>query len=543
MPQLAMEASKKESVIIEEKEQDVESGTVESEQGLKRTLKARHLLWISVGNSVGMGLWLGAGSSLANGGPAAIFIGYCVAASIVCMLCLADGELAVLYPVPSPFPQWCQKFLDPAAAVTLGFSYFFSFTITLANELQGCHTAVSYWTDKVPTAAWLTIFIVYVVIVTVLPANLFGEIESAMSAVKFLWIFVVIGGCIYVSVSDHIGFHYWRVDAFTNGFKGFLSVFSTCIFAIAGSEFIAISAAEVSNPRRAVPPAVNSVFLRLGLFYIIGSLMIGITVDPKNSELFGGTIDTGYNASPFVIAFNQKSNIKHLGDAMNAIILISALSSGCAQAYGGSRQLIGMAKLGLAPKIYLKADRWGRPWPSILTILIFGCGLSYLNVSETGSNVFTWFSNLTTLCTLWVWGSIFICHIRMRLAWKAQGRSLKDLPWKGWGGLLGSFYGLTWCVLIVVIQFYISIFPLGEKSSATNFFANFISMVALVFIYVFARIYFYLRRRSPMWVTRSQVDLDTGRMNYPPDAEKPDVSKTKRFAGKIAAVFTGDGII
>lgn len=403
---------------------------------------------------------------------------------MVCCLCLSLGELTILYPVPSPFPQWCVKFLDPAAATTLGFGYWFMFSINLANELQGCTTTVSYWTDKVPTGAWLTIFLVFVIAVNIFPANVFGEVESIMSGVKLLWIFVVIGGCIYVSSSDHIGFHYWSTDAFPNGFKGLLSVFSTCIFAIAGSEFIGIAASETKNPRRSVPPAVNSVFLRLGLFYIIGALMVTISVNPNNDQLFGGSIDTGKNASPFVIAFKDgPSNIHALGDAMNAIIMISAMSSGSAQCFGGSRQLIGLAKMGLAPRIFRNTDKQGRPWAGILSVLIFGGGLCYLNVSETGAEVFTWFSNLTSLCTLWVWGSIFVCHIRMRYVWKARGRSPAELPWRSWAGVIGSYYGLIWCALIVVIQFYIALFPLGEKSSAKNVFANFVSMVALVIVY------------------------------------------------------------
>lgn len=541
-----MQPEKKDVAIVQEKEvdPDVNAGTIENDQGLKRNLKTRHLLWISVGNSIGLGLWLGSGTSLHTGGPASIFIGYCIAASIVCFLCVAAGELSILYPVPSPFPQWCQKFLDPAAAVTLGFSYFFAFSINLANELQGCTTAVSYWTDKVPTGAWLTIFLVYIVFVNACPSNVFGEAESVMSCVKLLWIFVVIGGCIYVSAANHVGFHYWNVNAFPNGFKGLLSVFSTCVFAIAGSELIAVAAAEVKNPRRSVPPAVNSAFLRLGLFYVIGSLMVTITVDPDNKQLFGGGSDSGSSASPFVIAFKDgPSNIRRLGDGMNAIILLSALSSGCAQAYGGSRQLIGLAKLGLAPQILNKTDKHGRPWTGILAILVFGGGLSYLNVSETGANVFGWFSNLTSLCTLWVWSSIFFCHIRMRLAWKAQGRSFSELPWRGWSGIWGSLYGLTWCILIVIIQFYIALFPLGEKPSAKNFFANFVSLVALVIIYCGARVYFYIRRRSPMWVPASQVDLETGRMEYPVETKSPISNSAKRLTGKIVGVFTGDGAV
>lgn len=52
---------------------------VECDQGadsaLHRRLNGRHLTMIGIGSSIGMGLWLGSGKGLANGGPAALFIG------------------------------------------------------------------------------------------------------------------------------------------------------------------------------------------------------------------------------------------------------------------------------------------------------------------------------------------------------------------------------------------------------------------------------------------------------------------------------------
>ncbi|KAH1472801.1 hypothetical protein KXX06_006327, partial [Aspergillus fumigatus] len=64
---------------------------------------------------------------------------------------------------------------------------------------------------------------------------------------------------------------------------------------MAGSENAALVATEVANPRRSVPKAVTSTWLRPGLFYILGSLMITLTVDPKDPNLFGGF---GSNDSP-----------------------------------------------------------------------------------------------------------------------------------------------------------------------------------------------------------------------------------------------------
>lgn len=42
---------------------------------LQRRLSSRHVTMIALGSSIGMGLWLGSGTSLRDGGPAALLIG------------------------------------------------------------------------------------------------------------------------------------------------------------------------------------------------------------------------------------------------------------------------------------------------------------------------------------------------------------------------------------------------------------------------------------------------------------------------------------
>ena len=53
--------------------------------------------------------------------------------------------------------------------------------------------------------------------------------------------------------TEAVGFRYWNDMPFLNGFKGFLSVMPTCIFAMAGSENAGLVAAETKNPRRSSP--------------------------------------------------------------------------------------------------------------------------------------------------------------------------------------------------------------------------------------------------------------------------------------------------
>lgn len=145
---------------------------------------------------------------------------------------------------------------------------------------------------------------------------------------------------------DAIGFRYWKSEPFRSGFKGFLSVLSTCVFAMSGSESVGLAAAECGNPKDAVPKAVKSIFLRLSFFYILGSLMVSITVSPTDANLFG----SGTNASPFVLAY-RNSGLVTMAHIMNAVILLSVFSSGSFGGYGGARTPIGLANLSMAPKV------------------------------------------------------------------------------------------------------------------------------------------------------------------------------------------------
>jgi amino acid transporter len=64
--------------------------------------------------------------------------------------------------------------------------------ITISNELQAVNTVLSFWTDKVPVAAWITIFWVVIILVNVFAVNVFGEVEVICSTIKFSWIIVII---------------------------------------------------------------------------------------------------------------------------------------------------------------------------------------------------------------------------------------------------------------------------------------------------------------------------------------------------------------
>lgn len=103
---------------------------------LHRSLGTRHLTMIALGSAIGMGMWLGSGTSLINGGSASLFIGFLISSSMNWAVSQPIGGMAGMYLLTSAFVQWSTMFLSPAARFALGWGYRFSYWITIANDLQ-----------------------------------------------------------------------------------------------------------------------------------------------------------------------------------------------------------------------------------------------------------------------------------------------------------------------------------------------------------------------------------------------------------------------
>lgn len=70
---------------------------------LARKLSARQVQMIAIGGTIGTGLFLGTGKSLATGGPASMLIGYAIVGAIVFLTMLSLGEMAAFVPIAGSF--------------------------------------------------------------------------------------------------------------------------------------------------------------------------------------------------------------------------------------------------------------------------------------------------------------------------------------------------------------------------------------------------------------------------------------------------------
>lgn len=498
---------------------------------LDQTMKTRHLHMIAIGGSIGAGLFVGSGGALRNGGPASLLIDFAIVGIMMFNVVYALGELAVMYPISGGFYTYSTRFIDPSWGFAMGWNYVMQWAIVLPLELTVCGFTVQYWNRDISIAVWISVFYVAIIIINIFGTLGYAEEEFWSSCLKlsaivifmFLALVMVLGGGPEGSRYDHYQGAYTWYDpgAFANGFRGFCTVFVTAAFSFSGTELVGLAAAEAKNPLRSLPGAIKQVFWRITLFYILGLFFIGLLIEHSDNSLLGSGFNV--NTSPFVLV-GKYANLVGYDHFMNVIILVSVLSIGVSSVYGGSRTLTALAQQGYAPKIFTYVDRSGRPLASVLFIL--ACGpIGYINLVSTGEIVFEWLQALSGLAALFTWGSICLAHIRFRLAWARQGRSVDEIPFKAIGGIYGSILGLALNIVCLVAQFFVAICPVeGGFNDVEGFFKAYLAFPVVIAFWIGG---FFWKRTG--WLTLDQIDVDSGRRELNWEEINADRAKIAAF--------------
>lgn len=429
------------------------------------------------------------------------------------MNCL--GEMTTYLPVEGVSPtMFVNRFADKSLGFATGWNYWYSYAFLVPSEITAAAIVIEYWTKDVPTAAWIAIIWVIIVALNLFFVQLFGETEFWFASIKIIAIvgLIILGVVIFFGgtpTHDRLGFRYWKHDAFkeyivtgaSGRFCGFWNAVIRSGFSfIMSPELITISAGETEAPRRNVPKATNRFIYRLVFFYIVGSLVISCIVSSSDPLLMNEHHDA--SASPFVIGITN-AGIPVLNHIINAVILTSAWSAGNSFLFAGSRTLFSLAQNGLAPKIFKWCTPWGVPLPAVAFTASIAL-LSFLNVSSSSADVFTWFTNLSTVSGFLAWVCVCISYLRWRKAMKFQGvddtRPYKTV-WQPY---------TTWITLIFVAILALTngfqVF-VGGTFKGSDFVAAYITIPLFFILYVGHKIW---HKNWRWFIPTEEVDVLSG---------------------------------
>jgi amino acid transporter len=257
-------------------------------------------------------------------------------------------------------------------------------------------------------------------------------------------------------------------------------------------------------PRWNLPRAINNLAFRLFFFFGCSIVFISVLVPYTDSRLLG---PSNIAASPFVIAMDD-AGIKGLPDFLNAVIIVGLCAIGAESLYITSRLGTAMARMGLFPKSFGHVDKQGRPYVSLISSGLLAIILTYINCSNTGGVIFTWFSSVGSTVYFIAYLVIAVTNWRMRAAFKAQGDNPLTMKYayknKAWPW--GSVFLFVSGIFVISSTFYLSLFPIDAPTNASNFFQTFLCVPLFLVLWIGYKIIFKTK-----WVDPAKADIHSGR--------------------------------
>lgn len=454
---------------------------------LKRKLGARHLNMIAIGGSIGTGLFLASGATIANAGPGGALLAYALIGVMIYFLMTSLGELATHNPTSGAFFTYGNKYVEGGFGFALGWNYWYNWAITVAFELVAVQFIMKFWFPDVPGFYWSAIFLAVIFGINCLTVKGFGESEFLFSLVKVLAIiaFIIIGMAMIVKIMLTPGmatFSNWtKGDApFVGGLQAMIGVAMIAGFSFQGTEMVGVAAGESKDPQKTIPVAIKQIFWRILLFYVVCIFIIGTLVAYDDPRLLQAASSSDIALSPFTLLY-EKAGFAFAASLMNAVILTAILSAGNSGMYSSTRMLFDMARQGRAPKWFARLDPRGVPMNALYATTAIAA-LCFLTTFIGEQEVFNWLLNMSGMCGFIVWLGIAISHYRFRKGYLAQGYKLEDLAYKAKFFPFAPWFAFILCSIIILGQNYEAL--IGGKIDWLGLASTYISIPLFLAIWL-----------------------------------------------------------
>lgn len=415
---------------------------------LKRTMKARHLVMLSLGGVIGTGLFFNTGYIISTTGAAGTLLAYFIGAVVVWLVMQCLGELSVAMPETGAFHTYASRYLGPATGYTVAWLYWLTWTVALGSSFTAAGFCMQYWFPQVPIWLWCLVFCLVVFTLNIVSTRFFAEGEFWFSLVKVVTIilFIILGA---LAIFGILPMHDGTPPPFLHNLtaqgwfpQGTLPIIMTMVavnFAFSGTELIGIAAGETEHPEKVIPIAIRTSIARLIIFFL-GTVFVLAALIPMQQA--------GVEKSPFVLVF-EKIGIPYAADLFNFVILTAILSAANSGLYASGRMLWSLANQNTLPSSFARVNRRGVPVVA-LTVSMLGGILALLSSVIAPDTVFVALSAISGFAVVVVWLSICASHFMFRRRYLQQGNTLRGLayraPWYPLLPLAGFILCLVACI-------------------------------------------------------------------------------------------------
>ena len=443
----------------------VEALVAEGGQGeggtLRRSLTMWQLTMISIGATLGTGIFVVLGEATPLAGPA-VAISFVIAGLTALFSALSYAELAGSIPVSGSSYSYSYATMGEVVAWICGWCLILEYGVSVAAVAVGWGEYLNELLDgtigvTIPAAISAPLgeggFINLPALVVVLLAMAFlmggakesARVNSIMVGVKIVTLLLFIG----------IGFMGIKAGNYTPlaplGVTGISAAAASLFFSYIGFDAASTAGEEAKNPKRDLPRAIMLSLLIVTVLYCLVAL---VAVGAMPWQDFEGT------EAALAQIMKDVTGQSVWGVVLAAGAVVAIASVVFAVLYGQTRILFAMSRDGLVPKLFAKVNpRTGAPRANTVIVSVF-CGAlaAFIPLGEL--------ANATSIGTLFAFALVNVAVVILRYKRPDMNRTFKVMlfpvtPILGFlfcGYLMYTMPSTTWMVfggwMIVGLVFY-----------------------------------------------------------------------------------------
>ncbi|WOC33124.1 MULTISPECIES: amino acid permease [Caproicibacterium] len=422
-----------------------------------RRLNAFTLAGLGIGSIIGSGFFLGCALPIQQAGPSVVLT-FLICGFLFSQVLAAMTGISMNRPITGSFKVYAEQFLGKYIGFVTGWVIFFANVLAIASEAVAAAIFLQYWLPQVPLAPLACLILLLVIGINSLNTEKFGLVESVMAVIKIavLLLFLVI--CFRFLTARGITARpspFQSVKTFfPHGISGLLQSMLVVVFTFAGVSTVAMATANVQNPAKDVPKASIAMTGGTVTLYTLTILCIICILDWH-------TIQT--DRSPLVLVL-QKIGISWAPAAMNAVVLIAALSVMVGNYFGSVQVLASLAEAGEAPASLSKTTASGFYRHAWLTtgLLIFAVvALSFF----VSAKLFNYLISASSYFTFFNWS----INLVIFLLWQKEKRPEESLSSPLSLGRPGAWVTLLLLAILAVFSLLVPDFRVGFYAAALLF--------------------------------------------------------------------------
>ena len=456
---------------------------------MERGLQNRHVQFIAIGGTIGTGLFLGSGKSIALTGPSIILV-YIGVGLIMFLLMRAIGEMMYSDPSQHTFINFITRYLGRAWGKFAGWTYWIVLILTGMTEITAVSTyfVTFFGTFGIDLNAWKWLielcFLVALTGINLIAVKVFGEAEFWFSMIK---ITLIVGLIVTAVVMLFLGFSYPAThiegvdgtvsgatvsltniaDGFQlapNGWMNFFMSFQMVFFAYQLIEFVGVTVSETQNPRKVLPKAVNELIMRILIFYV-GALVAIMAIVPWRN--FHQNADGSFG-SPFIMVFKY-AGLDWAAALVFFVVITAAASALNSLIYSAGRHLYQLAQDSESPAMQRLGEVSDRKVPA-KAIIVSGCMILFsplINAIPGVSGAFVLFASAASAVVIFIYILTMLAHRRYRQSTDFLPDGFVMPAWQVCDWIAVAFY------VVVYVTLFLSSDTLGSAVAGLVWFVVF----------------------------------------------------------------------